>query len=247
MNRSDRIGLDRRIELEWLDAVAALAADNADKTRIRSSLFDLLAGKVRGGDKHGLACSKTVGVLYRTWVDVPADVAALRDRAVELLPTLAAQDRLALHWALLMANYEFFGHVARTTGRLLSLQGNLSLAQVTRRMLEGWGDRSTVTRATQRTIRSMVQWSALADTLKRGVYVRASEQIAVQECPAEVLLEALLRYESKPLAVGEIDRHPAIFPFRLALRPAQLRQSRQFEVYRQGLDTDMVELAQVRS
>lgn len=245
MNRADRIGLDRRIELEWLDAVAALAADNADKARIRSSLFELLAGKVRGGDKHGLACSKTVGVLYRTWVDVPADVAALRDRAVGLLPTLAAQDRLALHWAMLMVNYGFFGNVARTAGRLLSLQGNLSLAQVTRRMLEGWGDRSTVTRATQRTIRSMVQWSALADTLKRGVYARAAEQIAVPELPAEVLLEALLRYESKPLAVGEIDRHPAIFPFRLALRTAQLRQSQQFEVYRQGLDTDMVELAQV--
>lgn len=115
------------------------------------------------------------------------------------------------------------------------------MPQVTQRMHEIWGERSAVTWATQRVVRSMVQWGALADTRDRGVYKRASEQTPVEARSAELLFEALLRHEGRVLPVRRIHRHPALFPFELDIRTHQLRQSPRFEVYREGLDTDMAQ------
>ena len=243
MSSTDQIKLDRRIDLEWLDAVAAMVASRADEAEIRARLFDLLGGKLRGGSKHGSACFKTVGILFRVWASVPEDLVAFRDRAIGLLAAAGPQERLALHWAMLMANYTFFADVAHNVGRLLALQRNLTMAQVIRRMHESWGERSTVTRATQRTVRSMMQWHALADTRDRGVYIRASGPIPIQEGPAELLLEGLLRHGDSALPVGQIGRHPALFPFELRLQYCDFRRSPQFDVDRQSFDIDMVRLA----
>ena len=143
----------------------------------------------------------------------------------------------------MVASYTFFADIARYTGRLLGLQGNVALSQITRRMREAWGDRSTVHRATRRVVRSMVQWGILSDTREQGVYVRAAEPLALYGEPAICLIEGLLLHEGRALAVARAVCHSSLFPFALALRTGDLRQSLRFEVYRQGVDVDMVSLA----
>lgn len=237
------IGIDRRIDLEWLDIIGGQVAAGADEPSIRDTVFRLLDGVVAGGNKRGTACHKTVSVLSRTWVNVPPETRSLRDRAAELLPKLTAAQRLGVHWALLTASYPFFGDVATNTGRLLALQGNLTLAQLTRRMREEWGDRSTMTRAVQRVIRSMVQWGALGDSDERGVYVAGKKLTALPATVGELLLEALLmRHDGESVPVDQALRHPGFFPFRLELRAHQLRRSTRFDIHRQGLDVDVVAL-----
>ena len=244
MNDAREIRLDRRLDIEWLNAAATLVGDNADKHHIRSSLIEMLSGTLSGGRKQGTACYKTARVLFKSWVSVPRELECFRNRASKVFPTLEGNERLALHWAMLLANYPFFGDVARHTGRLLALQGNCSLSQITRRMQETWGDRSTVTRATQRLVRSIVQWGALRDTDLRGVYIQASEQVAVPEKLANLMLEALLRHQRKPLPIHQLSRQPTVFPFRLRLGAHQIQESQRFELFHQGLDTEMVALAQ---
>lgn len=242
------IGIDRRVDLEWLDAVAAQVASGVEEPAIRDAIFKLLDGVVTGGSKRGTACHKTMSVLSRTWVNVSSDTRSLRDRAASLLPHLTKTQRLSLHWALLTATYPFFADVATNTGRLLALQGNLNLAQLTRRMREEWGDRSTMTRAVQRVIRSMVQWGVLADSDQRGVYSGAKEPILVSANLGELLLEALLiRHGGESLPVDQALRHPCFFPFSVDLRAYQLRRSTRFDVHRQGLDVDVVTLVRSRT
>lgn len=107
--------------------------------------------------------------------------------------------RVALHWALLAATYPFFADVATNTGRLLALQGDLTLAQLTRPM-QRWGDRSTMTRAVQRVIRSIVQWGVLSDGDQRGVYVGGRQPIPVPAPVGELLIEAvLMRHDGESL------------------------------------------------
>ncbi len=243
MNRITGIGLDRRLDLEWLDAVAAQVAAGHDVAATRAKLFEVLDGKVAGGSKPGTACHKTVGVLSRTWVNVPAELVAFRDHAAKLLPSLSPRERLALHWAMLLAGYRFFGDVAENAGRLLLLQGSLTLSQLTRRMRETWGERSTLNRATQRAVRSMVEWDALADTADKGVYAQSPRRVAVHGQLAMLLLEGLLRHADKAVPVDQATSHPAFFPFDVSLRAHELRQSLRFEVHRQGLDVDVVGLA----
>lgn len=237
------IRLDRRLDLEWLDAVAAQVAAGHDVAATRAKLFEVLDGKVAGGSKRGTACYKTVSVLSRTWANVPTEMVAFRDHAVKILPSLSPRERLALHWAMILAGYQFFGDVAGNTGRLLSLQGSLTLSQLTRRMRENWGDRSTLNRATQRAVRSMVGWGALVDTGDRGVYSQSSRQVTVLGELALLLIEALLFHAGEVMPIDQVVRHPALFPFDVNLRVHDLRQSPRFEVHRQGLDTDCIKLA----
>ena len=242
MSRSHAIRMDRRIDLEWLDAVAAQVAAGEDEASIRARLFDLLDEKVIGGNRSGTACHKTVGVLCGIWLNVSQEVMPFRDHAIVALPVVSPRERLALHWAMLVAGYPFFAGIVQSAGRLLSLQGNLALSQLTRRMRERWGDRSTVDRAVQRVMRSMVQWGVLADTEEQGVYVQASKRIAVNEDVAKILLEGLLLHEDRALPVRQTMRHPVLFPFDVVLNTYDLRRSSRFEVYRQGLDMDVVAL-----
>ena len=236
------IGFDRRIDAEWLDAVAQQVAAGMKGSELRAYTFEMMKGVVAGGTKHGTAAQKTVTVLTRTWANVNPEVVGLRDRALALLPSLTPQERAGLHWAMAMAGYRFFGDLASTSGRLLQLQGDLNLEQVTRRLREAWGERSTMNRATQRVVRSMVQWGCLADTTSKGVYTQISNRIPANGVLSQVLLEALLIYERKGLPVDPVVSHPALFPFDLDLQLNSLRLSPRFEVHRQGLDEDVVNL-----
>jgi len=245
MTNGHGIGIDRRLDIEWLDAVAGQVAAGASEPEIRSFLFRLLDGVVAGGNRRGMACHKTVGVLSRTWVNVAPASRSLRDRGAKLLPTLDAEQRVALHWAMLTAAYPFFRDVATNTGRLLALQGNLALAQLTRRMRESWGDRSTMTRAVQRVVRSMVQWGVILDSDTRGIYERSAKLILVRPPLGTLLLEAiLLGSEKRSVPVERALQPPGLFPFSIDLRIQQLRESGRFDVHRLGLSVDMVGLAQ---
>ncbi len=242
MSRSRRIGLDRRLDIEWLDAVAAQVAAGADEPVVRSRLFESLRHQAPGSRKPGTAHHKTVGVLVGAWVLTPPRLIAFRQRAIELLPSLSPGERLAIHWALLMAVYPFFGDVARHAGRMLSLDGSVTLANLTGRMRREWGDRSTVDRAAQRIVRSMVGWEALRDAGVRGVYEALPERILLGHNTSSLVLEGLLQYAQKPLPIDDALRHPALFPMELELRPYDLRGSDRFEIQRLGLDLDMIEL-----
>jgi hypothetical protein len=245
MSGRTSIGFDRRVDAEWLDAIAQQVATGMNGSELRAFAFALMDGVVAGGTKHGTAAQKTVTVLTRTWANVNPEVIGLRDRAIGLLPSLSRQERVGLHWAMAMAGYRFFGDLAGVCGRMLELQGDLNLDQVTRRLRESWGERSTMNRATQRVVRSMVQWGGLADTKTKGLYTLIPKRIAIEDAVAEILLEALLIHEGKGIPVDHAIRHPALFPFELNLRAHHLRQSSRFEIHRQGLDIDVVNLANV--
>lgn len=117
------------------------------------------------------------------------------------------------------------------------------MAQLTRRMRESWGDRSTMDKAAQRVMRSIVQWGLLVDETEKGVYAKGRSRVSVSGELAGLLLEGLLIYEGKVMPVGQIGMHPVLFPFDVDLNSHELRRSDRFEVHRQGLDVDVVGLA----
>lgn len=242
MSRRTRLGFDRTIALEWLDATAAKVGSGASDTELRAYLMELLNGEVAGTNAHG-AIGKTVTVLSHIWSRVPPECAALRARALGVLPTVEAPDRLALHWAMAMATYPFFSDVAAVVGRVLKLQGEVELPAVTRRLAAQWGDRSTMARAVPRVASSMAQWGALQSTGRRGTYRPTLPRRPVTGPLIEVLVEALLLdMNGRSLPVSHLETHPVFFPFSISLAPYALRRSGVFALHRQGLDTDVIEL-----
>ena len=157
------IGFDRKIHLEWLDAAAGHLAAGATASDTRRMLWCMLDGFVTGNAVNS-ARGKTLTVLMRIWVTVPPAAVLLRNSALEPFPSAMPNERLALHWAMTVACYPFFFDVVTSVGKLLALNGKASLSQVTRRMTETWGDRTTLPRAVQRTMRSMIQWGVLEES-----------------------------------------------------------------------------------
>jgi hypothetical protein len=242
MTRRKSLGFDRRLDLDWLDAAAAKAATGATPAELRDYLGNLLEGVV-SGTKSNSGRGKTVTVLTHIWGDVPASATGLRGRCTEALAGAEPDARLALHWAMMLGTYPIFADVAGAVGRLLMLQGSFSLAQLTRRLVEAWGERSTMIRAAQRVVRSMVQWGVLKDTAERGVYVRDVSVRRLSESVAELLLEAvLLDSDQHGVPFEQLVGHAALFPFDVRITAHRLRAAAQFRVHRQGLDVDLVEL-----
>jgi hypothetical protein len=242
MTQSERrtIGLDRPIHIEWLDAVAGRLAGGASAKEARDYAWHLLEGVVAGKTAQS-ARGKTLTVLSRVWLTVPTAAEALRDSAVPLVGRASADERLAIHWAMMSAAYPFFVDIAANVGKFIGLNGEFSLSQLTRRLIDVWGDRSTLRPAAQRIVRSMVQWGVLRDAKRPGQYLPLQKRIVVSAGVAELLVEGLLIASHRGMPLKQLLTHPAAFPFDVRLDSTRLRRSPRLRLHRQGDQTDFVE------
>lgn len=234
------IGFDRKIRLGWLDATAQWAAHGMSATEVRSELDRLLEGEVPGE----AARKKTKSVLLRTWLLTPEHLQPLRNEALALLTERSRSDRLPLHWGMVCVNYPVVWEVASVVGRLLGLQGTISQVQLRRRIVETYGERSTLDRASQRIMRSFVDWGVLKEAPEKGIYIAAPASPVSDESLTIWLVEAVLRTTNSELGVlSSVLGSPALFPFVIQRMPVRiLEQSPRLEIHRQNRDEDLVAL-----
>ena len=242
------IGFDRKIRESWLDTTARLAAAGLSAADVRERLDDVLDGQVSGEGPHS-ARGKTKTVLLHIWVTVPRPVVPLRDEALAIVTRADTSDLRALHWGMCLTTYPFFRDVAAIIGRLLSLQGSVALDMVSRRIVERHGARSTVLRASQRVVRSMVDWGALSETRRPGVF-RGGRPIEVHtgggrhdEWAGGWLLEAaLLGSGRQSMRLGSLARHPMLFPFQSGVTARDAMARKRLELFCEGAGEEVVGL-----
>ena len=242
--RGGVLGFDRKIRLRWMDAAADWAADGLAPREIGARLDALLDGQVAGGGTD-TARRKTITVLRRIWITVPEGLAPLRDDALALLRGRSGRDaRLPLHWGMCLATHPFVRSTAAAVGRLLALQETVALSQISRRAAESWGERSTVKHAALQLARSFIEWDVLRRTAARGIYRAAPGiRIADDDAVGPWLLEAgLANSDQRERPFRSLVASPVFFPFRLDLRATCVARNPRLELYRQGLDEDLVVL-----
>lgn len=240
MSRRNQLGFDRKLELRWLDLAAAKAAEGLGQDELRDYLLERLESLAHEEGMHGSARAKTVRVILRVWGGVDRALQPLHDRALDLLPKVKPEERLAIHWAMLIAAYPFFADHADIIGRLSRLQDTITVPQIRRRIAELWGDRSTVFRTSRHVVRSMVDWGVL-DDVGKGEYSTGSVSVRLSEDVSMLLIEALLLdTENKAIAAEQLCQHSMLFPFDYDIEVGELRKSSRFEIHRQGVDRDML-------
>jgi len=236
---SSRIGFDRLVKRGWLDVTAERVLGGASPEDLRAHLHAVLA-EAHPGDK---ARSNTITVLVRTWASVPDQHLRLRREALSLWSDASHSEGLWLHWGMALLAYPVFHATAEIAGRLLRLQGELTLSQVQRRLVELLGSRSTLGRASRRMVRSMVEWKALADTEQKGTYCGADRLTSESSALQLWLLEAChVAGDAESVEALSLIDSPALFPFALTVGTGDLRRSKRFAVHRQGVDMDVVEV-----
>jgi hypothetical protein len=151
--------------------------------------------------------------------------------------------RIAVHWAMIAGTHPFFFDVAAQVGRLIKLHGQANRSQIKRHMTEAWGDRSTLERAVQHALRSMMQWGLLRDGEIGGSLIAPSKRIDIGDNVAQILAHSVLLGNGSGLPFSQLTDHPALFPFVVHVTPTELMRNPIFRVQRQGDRTDFVELA----
>ena len=235
MNR--RIGFDRKLQLDWMDRTIGLCQDELEPRVVAERLDSMLADEIVGSE----ARRKTTTVLLRIWANVPKEQIALRNEALEMAGRISPEERLWLHWGMSLLAYPFFRDMAATVGQLGWLQGIFSQAQVQRRMIEEWGQRTTLERAVQRLVRTFVEWRVVLDAGARGSYCLAPAHQSDNRNLALWLMDCALRAnEAEQVPLRDMERLPYAFPFDITAFVGDMRRSERFEATRQGLDLEMV-------
>jgi hypothetical protein len=231
------IGFSQKIKRVWMEAILDQLLQTTDTHELRQFLDARLTEDLPGKESR----AKAIGILLWIWSGNPQKQLALRDRAIERLPTITGQERLWLHWGMAALAYPFFRDAAEVVGRLLVLQEDFTTAQVRSRLVTTCSDRTTTKEAAQKLITTLVDWEVLRSTNIKGRFLQANKHRTASSSLQLWLLEALLGAS----VVDEIEaqqflRLPEAFPFQLTVGVNDLHRHDGFDIHRQGLDMEMV-------
>lgn len=234
-----RIGFDRRLQLSWLDGLVDQLVIDTHEQSARSRVRELLAEDGLAGE----ARQKTETLLMRMWVTISPRHEEMRKSALDQVRQGAVTDRRWLHWGMALLSFPLFAATASTVGRLQNVQGDLTMGQVQHRLTETFGQRSTIERASQRIVRSILDWGLLESAGRRGSFRRSATQLEASANLQLWLLQAAFTANgAEEIEASQLLAAPELFPFRITVRPGDLRSSERFEIHRQGIDMDIVAL-----
>lgn len=222
---SRRIGFDRHIKLDWLDTMAGVVKKESDIDKIRSEMHSYLEKEF----PLPVARRKTITVLTRIWYKVPKEHIDIRNRGFELLPNLEQKDRIWIHWGLTLLAYPFVRDITTYLSRCFSLNDNCSTQEVTRKMEESWGYRTTMKRAFDRVILSFSYWDIITKDKKSGIIQPKNRLSSTNKNLNLWLLEAiLLAEENHSIPFDQINKIPSAFPFELSLNYSEILETNRF-------------------
>jgi len=209
-----KIGFDRFIHIDWVSAALKVRAGLA-------SIEDLNDVLVSAGLSIE-ARKKTRTVLNRLWLAPRPELVEFVDRGIDIFNKNTDVSIRALSWGAAIATYPFFGKVAELVGRLTTLQGDCSSAEVHRRMSETYGEREGTYRMTNMVLQSQANWGAIVRGEKDNRLIRCDSIAITNDQVTTWLIEAAVRYTGKPVSVSSLQSLAVIYPFILGQSPAYL-------------------------
>lgn len=208
MPTAPQIGFDRFIQLTWVAAALKVRAGRAT----RDELDQLLSAAGLGIE----ARAKTRTKLNALALEPRADLVDFIDRGVKLFAGAGdPADVAPFAWGAALAAYPYFGKVAEFTGRLTSIQGDCSVAEIHRRMSEVYGDREVTKRATQAVLQTQASWGAIERVENGKRLIRLAARALRDPRAVAWLVEAALRYRGRALPLATLKSTAVLYPFLL--------------------------------
>lgn len=236
MPKVPQIGFDRFIPLAWVAAALKVRAGRA----ALGELDQLLSAAGLGIE----ARAKTRTKLNALALEPRADLVDFISRGVRLFAGAGEPADVApFAWGAALVAYPYFGKVAEFTGRLTSIQGDCSVAEIHRRMSEVYGDREVAKRATQAVLQTQASWGAIARVERGKRLVRLPARALQDQQAVAWLVEAALRYQGRALPLATIKSTAVLYPFLLDQPMAYLiAKSEALELRSEGTSQQFVVL-----
>ncbi|MDD3535034.1 MAG: hypothetical protein PHC50_02685 [Candidatus Cloacimonetes bacterium] len=219
----NKIGIKQLIRLEWLDRTLSLLLAGMSPEEIRRDLSDYLADKKPSGGigERGYKTYTLAIAILSAWFDPAIQWHSLRDKLLVQARQLPPEEWMVLHWTLMLAAYPFWFNVAIQTGRVCALQERVTRKQIFDRLIERYGERSTILRYARYVIRSFKAWKILEDTETRGCYQKgASIPISNPQIMGLLFEAMLISTQGNKAPLRSLAYSPALFPFILATERA---------------------------
>lgn len=218
------VGFTRIIKLPWLNKTLELAREGLDAAQMRSELEDYLSFEIKSDTNR----RKTREILLLPWTAEDDSLSMLRPQALELAKNHPYEE-LAIHWGMLITAFPMFADLVRLIGKMSEYQDELTSAQIKQKVLDEWGERSTVVKGSEKMLASL-NAIGVVKRVKTGRYALAPA-ISIDDDLSTFLLQAdMLTNPSSYRTYGELFRLPEMFPFEMSLSKERLNEDKRFAI-----------------
>jgi hypothetical protein len=218
------VGFTRIIKLPWLNKTLELAGEGLDAAQMRSELEDYLSFEIKSDTNR----RKTREILLLPWTVDDDALATLRLQALELAKS-HPYEQLPIHWGMLIAAFPMFADLVRLIGKMSEYQDELTSAQIKQKVLDEWGERSTVVKGSEKMLASL-NAIGVVKRVKTGRYVLAPATAVDEDLSAFLLQADMLVNPSSYRTYGELLRLPEMFPFEMNVSKERLNEDNRFAV-----------------
>jgi hypothetical protein len=226
---SKSVGFDYNLGLHQLDFIARELMRDGSRRELYSLVEQYLATDIVGNESR----KKARTILFKIWVLVPPEHKELRDQALKLLLDATQEERIILHWGLILLAYPFFREMAEQAGRLLQIQGEFSSLQIGRKMRSLYGEREKVRVATKKILQT---WRDLHVIIPQDKVYIAKKYSITKSALKQWLCETYLRATGKAgVELNRLDEESSLFPFQFTLTDHELKGNDRLQlIYGQG-------------
>lgn len=201
------VGLSRSIKLPWLDKTVELMGQNLSEQELKDALNEYLSFEI--GSPTVLR--KTREILLHTWYYEEPDTKSVRDQALDLIRK-NPDDKLALHWCMLLAAYPVFQDVTRLIGKIIEFQDEFTVKQLRQKLYDEWGERATLLHSLEKIITTMKYLRAI-EASKPGNYHVVKHKIKSQDV-ADFMIYAVMSFsDDSYYSVQDLKEMEYLFPF----------------------------------
>lgn len=223
---------DRFVRYQWVEHTLELAVKNELNRTLQGWLIRQGLGKE--------SARRTSNLLAHLWFDVDASTSTLRTDAINLFRMIDPTEQLALHWGMAIAQFPVFRETAQVIGRLGRLQGEFNKAEIVNRVLEKHSNQTTMRRAVERVIQSMIDWSVIKLASKSRFYYDTYRPLTSPVLAEWLFRATLISNLEKYWLLPDLFGASEIFPFNLEKFGTVLYTSPHITIVRDSAGVEIV-------
>ena len=203
---AERVAFSVPINMDLLNEVYEEYSAGLTKAESQRKLDDIISQGISSGDN----IRKTRTICQNLWYD---DSDWLHAEALCAAKYLTREERMPVHWALIIKHYPIFTDVCAVLGQLFEIKDSVSAGQIKDEIFRKWGARYTLNTSLSKILKSLRDMGALTHGNGRTTYVRVSHKVADPKVVALLFAAVMLATEQQYMTWESFITHPAIFPF----------------------------------